>query len=92
MAAWGATSGGGLQEGSGWTENSWKTTARGRDEYTKCEGESAGSGGRREAGPAAEQLSGLGDSLNFFYPQLSQVNKRITQQSISTVPDTVKTQ
>lgn len=31
-------------------------------------GGSAGSGGRREAGLAMEQLSGLGDSLNLFYP------------------------
>lgn len=31
-------------------------------------GVSAGSGGRREAGLAMEQLSGLGDSLNLFYP------------------------
>lgn len=44
--------------------------------------------GGREAGPSSEQLSGLRSSLNLSYPQFFQVNRRLTQQRVSTVPDT----
>lgn len=64
---WGDTSGGGLWEGPGRRENSWKTTARGRHEDSTYGSLQTG----REAGLSTEQLSGLGCSLNLSCPQFS---------------------